>query len=61
MSLREVSDDRLVVGVTRLRHVELGTVMIYMGADAGSVWVRDADGVDPASYGCHIDDAELIR
>jgi hypothetical protein len=60
MSLRNVPEERLVPGVTRLRHVELGTDMVYVGTDQGFVWARDADGVDRQAYACHIDDAELI-
>lgn len=59
MSLRDIPESDLQPGVTRLRHVELGTDLIYVGPDQGFVWVRDTDGVDPDAYACHIDDAEL--
>lgn len=61
MSLRNVPDEQLVPGVTRLRHVELDRVLIYVRPDRGFVWARDADGVEPAAYPCHIDDVEVVR
>lgn len=59
--MTDTDRDRLVPGVTRLRHVELGTELVYVGPDGGFVWVRDADGVDLEPAACHIDDVELAR
>jgi hypothetical protein len=60
MSLRNVPESDLVPGVTRPRHVELGTELIYTGPDQGFIWARDADGGDRQSYACHIDDVEMV-
>lgn len=61
MSLRHVPAEHLVPGVTRLRHAELGTEMIFMELREGYVLTRDADGVDRQAYPCHIDDADLVE
>jgi hypothetical protein len=59
VSVRDVPEGALVPGVSRLRHVELGTDLVYEGAGDGFVWVRPAEGGQSGT--CHVDDVELVR